>query len=153
MQKQSTPLLSFIAIAFLLLAGCGKDDAPPAPAKTKTELISQGSWKFQSANSSLLGDISGNPLLACYVDNVMTFAANGNGSISEGTVSCSTALPSSFTWAFQSSETMLHLNFTLFNGGSPDFTINSLTETNLVLSQQVTQAPYPTQTITVTFKH
>ncbi|HET6995143.1 MAG TPA: lipocalin family protein [Chitinophagaceae bacterium] len=153
MQKQFTPLLSVIAVAFLLMTGCGKDDPPPAPAKTKTELISQGSWKFQSANSSLLGDISNNPLLACYVDNVMTFSTNGTGGISEGTVSCSTALPSSFTWAFQTNETLLHLNFTLFPGGSPDFTINSLTESNLVLSQQVTQAPYPTQTITVTFKH
>ncbi len=153
MKKHFTPLLSFIAIAFLLFTGCGKDDPPAPPEKTKTELMTQSAWKFQSANSSVLGDITTNPLLACYVDNTMTFAANGTGTISEGAVACSTSLPSSFNWSFQTNETLLHLDFTLFTGGSPDFTINSLTETNLVLAQQVTQAPYPTQTITVTFKH
>lgn len=151
MRKQ-TITLSFWVLAILLITGCGKDKEA-APAKTKLELITSASWKFQSANSSLLGDISANPLLACYVDNVMAFATNYTGTISEGTIVCSPASPSTFTWSFQSSEAILRLSFTLFTGGSPDFNIVSLNETNLVLSQQVTIAPYPAQTITVTFKH
>lgn len=152
MQKQLR-YLAFLLTAFLVITGCEKDKDPEPSGKTKTELITQASWKFQSANSSLLGDISTNPLLACYVDNIITFATNLSGTVSEGTVVCTNPAPATFTWAFQSNETVLHLNFTLFQGGSPDFTIVSLNETNLVLSQSVTIAPYPAQTITVTFKH
>jgi len=152
MRKQLLQL-SFIAFALIFIAGCGKDKDDPAPAKTKTELITQGSWKFQSASSSLVGDISNQSVIACYTDNVMTFATNLSGTISEGTVICTSPAPSTFTWAFQTSETILHLSFTLFAGGSPDFTIVSLNETNLVLSQSVTFPGYPAQTITVTFKH
>lgn len=145
--------LSFIALALVFITGCGKDDDDPTPAKTKTELITQGSWKFQSASSDLLGDISTLPQIACYTDNVMTFATDLSGTITEGTVVCTSPAPATFTWAFQTNETILHLSFTLFPGGSPDFTIVSLNATNLVLSQSVTFPGYPTQTITVTFKH
>lgn len=143
----------FVSILFVFVSSCDKKDDPAPAPKTKTELLTQGSWKFQSANSSLLGDISTNPLLACYVDNVMTFASNLTGTIDEGALSCTTPAPATFTWAFQSDETILHLSFTLFTGGSPDFTIVSLTETNFVASQLVTFPGYPAQTITVTFKH
>lgn len=145
--------LSFIAFALIFVAGCGKDKDDPAPVKTKTELITQSAWKFQSASSSLVGDISGQAVIACYTDNVMTFATNLSGTIAEGAVVCTNPAPATFTWAFQSSETILHLSFTLFTGGSPDFTIVSLNATNLVLSQLVTFPGFPAQTITVTFKH
>jgi hypothetical protein len=147
-----TPLLSLTLVLFVLSSCDKEEDNTPAP-KTKTELITQGSWKFQSANSSLAGDISSQPVIACYIDNVMTFSSNLSGTISEGAVSCTVPAPPTFTWAFQTNETILHLNFTLFSGGSPDFTIVSLTETNLVLSQVVTFPTFPAQTITVTFKH
>jgi hypothetical protein len=144
--------LSFIVLALVFISGCGKDNDPAPAQKTKTELITQSPWKFQSASSSLLGDISTYPQLACYVDNVMTLSANLSGTIAEGTVVCTSPAPTPFTWGFLNNETTLHLSFTLFAGGSPDFTIGSLTETNLVLSQSVTFSGVP-QTITVTFKH
>ncbi|MEI9809801.1 MAG: hypothetical protein WDO16_19130 [Bacteroidota bacterium] len=125
---ENNPHFIFIALSLFFISGCGKD-SDPGSAKTKTELIAQGPWKLQSASSSLLpGDISTNPLLACYADNVITFAANLSGTIAEGTAICSPAAPGTFNWAFQSSETVLHLSFTLFTGGSPDFTIVSLNE-------------------------
>jgi len=151
MQKQFLPVLSIIAIAFLFITGCGKDDAPPPPP-TKTQMIAQGSWKFDHATASIIGDISNRPELACYIDNTMTFSANLSGTISEGAVVCSTPAPPTFTWSFQTNETILHLSFTLFNGGSPDFTITALTATNLSLSQQITINGFPT-TVEVTFKH
>ena len=153
MKKQFPSLLSFISIAFLVILGCKKDDAPaPAPPPTKTQLISQSSWKFDHASASIVGDISNRPELACYIDNTMTFSSNLSGTISEGTVICSTPATSPFTWSFQSSETILHLSFTLFAGGSPDFTITTLTATNLGLSQQITLSGIQT-TVEVTFKH
>lgn len=152
MRKQLLLTSSILTIAFLIITGCGKEKNP-APAKTKTELLTQASWKFDKATASGVGDISTNPLLACYVDNTISFASNLSGTINEGTVVCSTPAPATFTWAFQSSETVLQLSFTLFPGGSPDFTIVSITGTNLVLSQLMTIAPYPATTIEVTFKH
>lgn len=152
MRKQLLQL-SFIALALIFISGCGKDKDDPAPAKTKTELITTGSWKFQSASSSLAGDISSYPQLACYTDNTMTFATNLSGTIAEGANVCTSPAPATFTWSFQTSETILHLSFTLFAGGSPDFTIVSINETNLVLSQSVTFPGFPAQVITVTFKH
>lgn len=151
MRKQLL-LLFFITTGFFLITGCEKDK-DPAPQKTKTELITSGSWKFEKATASGIGDISAHPSLACYIDNTMTFSSNLTGTISEGANVCTSPAPATFTWAFQSNETILHLNFTLFAGGSPDFTIVSLTETNLVLSQTMTIAPYPATTIEVTFKH
>lgn len=151
MQKQLLQIVSLPAIALLLLAACGKD---PVAVKTKTQLISQSSWKFEKATASGLGDISTHPLIACYADNVITFSSNLSGTISEGAVVCTSPAPASFTWSFQSNETVLRFSFNLLPGGSPDFNIIALNETNLILSQQVTLPgiPIPT-TVEVTFKH
>lgn len=151
MRKQ-TITLSFFALVFFLITSCGKDK-DFTPTKTKTELICSGTWKFDKATASGVGDISSQPALACYVDNTMTFSSNLTGTISEGANVCTTPAPANFTWSFLSSETILRLSFTLFTGGSPDFTIVSLSETSMVLSQTMTIAPYPATTIEVTFKH
>ncbi|MEI9911291.1 MAG: hypothetical protein WDO71_17490 [Bacteroidota bacterium] len=45
MRKQLLLTLSILAIAFLFVTGCEKEE-DPAPAKTKTQLISQSSWKL-----------------------------------------------------------------------------------------------------------
>ncbi|MGZ5221823.1 MAG: hypothetical protein ACXWC7_17170, partial [Chitinophagaceae bacterium] len=56
-----------------------------------------------------------------------------------------------FNWNFTDGETKLHLDATLIPSGSGDFTIVTLNETNLVLSQNIT-SPLPI-TITITLKH
>lgn len=145
----NTVLLS--SLVFLTLTGCKKEENN-TPAKTNTEKISQSPWVFEKAMAGGV-DISTQPQLACYTDNTLTFAANGTGTTTEGTNVCSSPTPANFTWTFQSNESVLHLSFSLFAGGSPDFTIVSLTETNLVLSQMVTFAPFPPTLVTVTFKH
>lgn len=150
-------LVLFTAItagfASLLFTSCGKDDPDPAPQKTKTENISSSSWKFQSASASGT-DISSNPQLACFVDNVITFNSNLTGSIDEATVICAPSTAGAFTWSFQASETMLQLSQALFPGGTSTFTIVSLNETNMVLSQNVVIPPSSSPiAVTVTFKH
>lgn len=146
----------FLALSVtLVLVSCDKKDDPPAPpAPTKTDHITKSTWVFQSATAAGLGDISNYPQLACYIDNSITFASNLSGTISEGALSCTSPAPPTFTWNFQSSETILHLSFTLFAGGSPDFEIVSLDGTNLVVRQTVTLTGVPMPvTITVTFRH
>jgi hypothetical protein len=148
------PLKSILAIFLLpifFFSACSKSSENPPP-KTKTELLTQGSWKFDHAMAGTT-DISSAPPLACYTDNTMTFSTNLTGTITEGANVCATPAPSTFTWSFQNNETTLRFSFTLIQGGSQDFTIVSLTETNLVLSQQMTIAPLPPTTVEVTFKH
>lgn len=139
----------FLGILCLILASCKKS----VHVKTNTELLTQSSWKFDHATSS--GTDISSQIPACYKDNVVAFVSNGTGTVDESTNVCSPSNAGSFTWSFQSNETMLHLSTTLFSGGSGDFTIVSLTETNLVVSQTVILPPPPGVQVTavITFKH
>lgn len=154
MQKQRLLWATIMAFILLGAAGCGKDEADNTPPpKTNTENISASSWKFQSASAAGT-DISSNPQLACFVDNVITFNSNLTGSIDESAVVCAPSTAGAFTWSFQASETMLQLSTALFPGGSNTFTIVTLNGTNLVLSQNVVIPPSLTPiAVTVTLKH
>ena len=142
-------LASVLCFTALFFTNCDKnDDRPPPAPKTKTQLISQGTWKFSTAFAGST-DVSNAPQLACFKDNIITFSANLTGSINEGVNICSPTTAGSFTWNFASSETILHISTVLITGGSNDFTLVSLTETQLVVSQN-----YPSiGVITVTFIH
>lgn len=133
MKKQ---LYFLLAISSFLFIACDKkDDNTPAP-KTKTQLIAQGSWSFDKALSGSF-DVS-SQVPACYKDNVVTFTTALTGTVSS-TITCTPTdvTPATFTWSFQSGETILALNAPLFPGGTGNFTLVSLTETELVVSQDV----------------
>lgn len=151
MRKQLLLTSSILTIAFLIIIGCGKEKNP-APAKTKTQLLIQTSWKF--SNATVGGTDVSAFLQTCQKDNILTFATAGTGTVAEGTTKCNAADPqtSPFTWSFQSSETILFISATLFTGGSSTFTLVSLTETQLVVSQNVTVSG-TTQNAVVTFIH
>ena len=142
----------FIAINFLL-SSCQQDDN--LVLKTKTQLATQGSWSFEKATTgSPATDISAS-IPACYKDNVVTFSASMSGAV-QNTIVCTPTdtTPATFTWSFQSGETVLALNAPLFPGGSTNFTIVSLTETSLVISQDVIVPPAVTPTnIVFYYKH
>ena len=144
-------LILFTALCFttLVFTNCDKDeDPPPPPAPTKTELITKSSWKFSTAFAGST-DVSNAPQLACFKDNIITFSANLTGSINEGTNICSPTTAGAFTWNFANNETVLHISTVLITGGSNDFTLVSITETQLVVSQNYP----PIGTVTVTFIH
>jgi hypothetical protein len=145
-----TPVFSLTMVLFVLTS-CGKEeDNTPAP-KTKTELITTGSWQFDKAISGGF-DVSGS-VPACYKDNVVTFTATLNGSI-VNTVVCTPTdpTPATFTWSWQTSETILALNAPLFPGGSGNFNLISLTATALVVEQTVNFGGTPTS-VTFHYKH
>jgi len=153
MKKQLLSAITGMAMIVCILPSCGKDETPPAP-KTKTELITSSPWVFLSANASGIGDISNNPLLTCFKDNTITFATNATYTVTEGTVVCAPTTAGTFAWNFQNSEAELVLAAPLFPGGAGTFNLVSLTETNLVVSQNVTIPPSPTPIlVTFTFKH
>jgi hypothetical protein len=133
----------------LLSTGCSKDD--DTPQQTRTELITQGSWKFESA-SAMGQDVSG-ALDDCLVDNIYTLASNGTGSIDESTLICDPSAAGNFTWEFQANESKLNVSTALFPGGSGLFDIVSINQTNLVVSQEMTISPFPTTTVQITLKH
>lgn len=153
MKKQLGFLFVLIAANFFIYSSCNKTDYNPPPQKTKTELITQSSWRFKSATVNG-GDISPS-LQACQKDNIMTFTVALTGTVDEGLLKCNTSDPQSnpFTWSFAASETMLHISAVLFTGGSSDFTLVSLTETELVASQPFSVGPGVPQTVVVTFQH
>lgn len=155
MKKQVYRWSAILSVfAVLGIIGCNKDNGDDTPPpKTNTENISASSWKFQSASAAGT-DISSNPQLACFVDNVITFNSSLTGNIDEATVICAPSTAGAFTWSFQASETMIQLSTALFTGGSNTFTIVTLNGTNLVLSQNVVIPPSVTAIpVTVTLKH
>jgi hypothetical protein len=151
MKKQLLLFLSFISITTLYLTACEKDD--PSTPPTKSETISRSPWVFQSATASGT-DVSSAPQLACFKDNTTTFVSNGSFTVTEGAVVCSPTTAGTFTWSFQTNETQLVLSAPLFPGGSGTFDLISLTETNLVVSQNVIIPPSSTGIqVVFTFKH
>ena len=152
MKKQLASLTTIFTIAVFIFSSCGKDYTTPAP-KTKTQLLSQNTWKFKTAFAGTT-DISSS-IQACQKDNVLTFAVALTGTADEGATKCNSGDPQSnpFTWNFQSSETILFISATLFSGGSSTFTLVSLSETELVVSQTITPPVGPSFLAVVTFVH
>ena len=141
--------LSIVLASTLFFAACKKSSSHP---KTNTDFLTQSSWKFDHATVQGV-DVS-SLLKPCQTDNVLTFSSNGNGTLDEGATKCdSTAAQTDpFTWSFASNETILHVSTVFFTGGSSDFTIVTLNDTQLVLSQEI-MVSGSTQTAVVTFKH
>ncbi len=152
MKKRTFPIFTIFALSLIVVTGCDKDDDNTPTPKTKTELVSQSTWVFSGA---VVGTTDVSPLLqACQKDNTLTFVASGSGTLDEGASKCNMSDPqtNSFSWNFASAETVLHISTVLFSGGSSDFTLVSLSETTLVVSQDITVSG-TTQTAIVTFIH
>lgn len=142
----------FLTIAVMVsIVVLTSTDCHKAIPKTKAQLVTQASWKFSTATANGT-DVTAN-VSACLKDNIYLFVSNGTGTINESTNVCSPSTAGSFTWSFQTNETILHLSAAIFPGGSNDFTLVTLTETNLVVSQVMTISPYPPTTVVVTFIH
>lgn len=145
MKKQLLSLFSGLLLLSCMACQKNSDDPP-----SKTELLTSASWKFDKAMAGTV-DISNIPQLACYKDNIIVFASNGTGTISEGANVCIPPAPANFTWSFQNNETVLSLSIPLLPGGSSNFNIVTLNETTLALSQDINIPPVTT--VTVSFKH
>ena len=147
MIKRLVSLADLFTLVAMFNINCSKDDDPEPPAaKTKTELISTGSWKFDKIDPALAESY-----ITCFKDNITTFTADGKGTCPDTGVQC-TPPTGNFNWNFTNNESILHLDATLIPAGSNDFNIVSLNETNMVLSQNVT-SPIGPVLITITFKH
>jgi hypothetical protein len=151
--KKQFPLFSTVFIATIFtLSSCQEDDNLPV-IKTKTQLITSASWSFEKALQGTV-DISAQVPI-CYKDNVVSFTSSTAGTVNNPVVCTPTdTTPATFTWSFTSGETVLSLNAALFPGGSNNFNIVTLSETSLVISQDVIIPPLTTPTnVIFYYKH
>ena len=134
----------FIASIITLLLGCEKDSDTPAP-KTEAQLIGSGlAWKFSKAIS---GGVDVSSLVeVCMKDNLITMndaSPTKTGNVNEGAIKCNASDPQqvAFTWTYNGSTKLLTIISTggvrILPGGSNVFTLVSITETQMVLSQNI----------------
>jgi hypothetical protein len=149
MKKIILKIITAIILFSSLFITCKKS----SHVKTRTELLTQKTWKFSSATVNGM-DASSN-LQACQKDNIYTFVSAGTGNVDEGPSKCNSGDPQtiSFTWNFTTNETVLHISTSFFSGGSNDFTIMTLSETQLVVTMPYTPPVGPTLNLVVTFVH
>jgi len=133
-------LATVLCFATLFFTNCNKNDNPPP---SNTDHITRSPWKFDKAMSGG-ADISGF-VNACYKDNIITFLANGNGTLDEGTTKCNSSDPQSvnFTWNFTNNGTTLNVTGGIFVGQSGAFTVITLNETQMVLQGTVSTPSGP----------
>jgi hypothetical protein len=148
MQRKILYIVILLLPAFVFFIACKKSSHD----KTKTELIAQSSWKFD--NAKVAGTDVSAFLDACDKDNTVLFVSNGTGTADEGATKCKASDPQavSFTWEFQSNETILHASAPLFPGGNGDFTIITLTDSQFIVSQDITVSG-TIQNAVITLKH
>ena len=154
MKKLLTLMFPGFVIALFIFSACSKSSSNNnPPPKTKTELISQGSWKFKSATVN--GSDASALIQACQRDNIVVFAAAGTGNVNEGPTKCNASDPSDipFTWSFQNSETVLVVSSILFQGGSNTFQLEAVNTAQLVVSQGFSIGPGPVRNVIITFDH
>ena len=147
---KKTLVLLLTSLGHVVFSSCEKDE-DPVP-KTKTELLTQLTWKFGAATVGGT-DVSAS-LPTCQKDNIMTFTTAGTGTVDEGLTKCNAGDPQTnpFTWSFATNETVLNISTILFTGGSNTFNIVALNEAQLVVSQTITVGGTP-QNAVVTFLH
>jgi Lipocalin-like domain len=152
MKKQFAFLIPAFTLVLFAISSCGKED-DPIVVKTKTELLAQGSWKFKSATAS--GSDASGYLTTCQKDNIYTFVAAGTGTTDEGLTKCNVVDPqtTSFTWIFTTNETVIQVSSAFFTNTSNNFTLISLTETELVVSTFYNPLLGPSILVTITFQH
>jgi hypothetical protein len=141
--KYSFFLFFILCLSFL---SCDKDDSAKEP--TKTELVTQASWKYDNAgldidkNGSI--DLAGTLFLQpCMTDFTLTLKSDGTGTMDEGPTKCDATDPQSeaITWSFANNETVLNIGSASLFGVSGQIKILELSATKLTLSIDTTLPP------------
>lgn len=150
MKKQLILLTSFVAIIFILINACSKSNSNSTTPDTKMQLLTQSSWKYDTAgldnNNDGLIDApfpTGYGLSSCETDNILTLKSDGTGTVDEGATKCNATDPqtTSFTWSLDSAQTAIVLSDTIFSVISGNVKITSISSTSLHLEKAVQYGP------------
>ena len=143
LEIQSIALLLMITGITTTLS-CKKDKDDSSAVKTKTELLTRGSWKRTALISNPAYDWNGNgvfdtnnlnTMFPCEKDNFETYQTNGMVVTNEGATKCNSSDPQtwSVTWSFGDNETKLIWD------GNDVYTLLELTETTLKFQSTFTE--------------
>jgi hypothetical protein len=149
------PFLAIILTSFALTS-CKKDKDNE---KTNTEKLTEAPWKYDKAEADLDKDgkadvpIPDSEIEICERDNVITFMANGSGTIDEGQIKCDAGDPQSmaFSWTFKDGEKIITFPTAIITGVDGDVKVISLTATAMVLSKEVPNPGIPGVPASVNF--
>jgi hypothetical protein len=138
-----------IAIALFLFvlfttASCSKDEDD---GSSTIALIVQGPWKFSKATASGI-DVSG-LIETCIKDNILIFQTGtpqNPGTLNEGATRCNASDPQmiDFFWEYDASFKKMSItgvgggSVPILPGGSNEFNLVRISQTEMVLSQNVT---------------
>lgn len=153
--KHTSPLIALLFCLSFIIISCTKSVDSKTP--TKEELISSKTWKFSKATANST-DISA-LIQACYKDNTLGFtkaSPQNTGILNEGATKCNAADPQerTFTWVYDASFQKITITgttgaITILPGGSNELTLVRVSETEMVVSQNVSFAG-TTQLVEVT---
>lgn len=138
--------LLLMLIIISLFVACGDDDSSSTttPAKSKTELLTNGKWKFQSGTIDPAIDMNGTDVTDffellddCDEDDLLNYKADGTFAHEEGATVCDTSsspgdIYDTGMWTWNSDETMI--TETSDSGDVQEITVISLTESQMQAS-------------------
>ncbi len=138
-KTQLASLLILIAVTTTAVSCKKEDGGGSKQQKTKTELLTMGSWKRTALTSNPAYDWYGDGTYAtdllsvmkvCESDNLDSYKSNGTGDTDEGPARCDPSDPQAwpFVWEFADNETKLVLDYFV------ESTLVELTETTLKLT-------------------
>lgn len=147
-------VLLFAMFGVITFQACKKDKKDST--KTKTELITTGSWKLTAytinpaADLDFDGDTETNVFIyldGCIKDDVTTFKTNGTAEGDEGATKCDAADPQTYslTWSFTSNETKINID-------GDEYNLIELTATTIKISSSYVDTGV-TYTEEITFGH
>ena len=141
------PKIKMASLLLLLISAitfsCGKDDNVNT-TKTKTELITMGTWKLIAYTSTPAYDWYGTGVYAtnilaalhpCEADGFDTYKINGIVEINEGALKCNPMDPQTFTapWRFADNETKIVYD------GTDEYELVELTATVMRIQSTFTE--------------
>jgi hypothetical protein len=139
MQQRIQSITLLLVITGITALSCKKEKNEPT-VKTKTELLTTGTWKLTAYTSTPAYDWYGNGVFAtdilnalnpCEVDGFDTYRANGVVEINAGPLKCDPTDPQIFTaaWVFTNNETKIMYD------GFDEYELVELTATTIKLRQ------------------
>jgi hypothetical protein len=133
-----------VAVCLLTLwTACKKNTSSSDNSSSRVTLITQASWKYDTAGADLnrdgIIDIGDTTILPCFKDNTYLFNKDSTGIADNGALKCSPTDPQTFpfTWSFTSAgDSVLKSDADpLLAGG---INIYSITSTKLILYKDTT---------------
>jgi len=96
--------------------GCSKDD-DNGSSKSKKELVTQKTWKLVKRTMNTV-DVTSQLYQSCELDNVYTFSASGNYTLTEGATKCNSSDPDLVeggSWSLKNNDTQIEIDGDLFD--------------------------------------